>query len=93
MISSLTPLPVLGVPVRSQMLAGVDSLLSIVQMPAGVPDRDLRHRPGRRDQRGALRRARCSRCTTPSSAQRLAAYREANADKVLAAKLPPAPKP
>ncbi len=37
MISSLTTLPVLGVPVSSKALAGVDSLLSIVQMPAGVP--------------------------------------------------------
>jgi 5-(carboxyamino)imidazole ribonucleotide mutase len=37
MIASLTILPVLGVPVRSQALSGLDSLLSIVQMPAGVP--------------------------------------------------------
>lgn len=37
MIAALTPLPVLGVPVKSRALAGVDSLLSIVQMPAGVP--------------------------------------------------------
>jgi 5-(carboxyamino)imidazole ribonucleotide mutase len=37
MAASKTTLPVLGVPVRSAMLAGVDSLLSIVQMPAGVP--------------------------------------------------------
>lgn len=37
MIASLTPLPVLGVPVQSRALSGVDSLLSIVQMPAGVP--------------------------------------------------------
>lgn len=37
MIASLTHLPVLGVPVASRALAGVDSLLSIVQMPAGVP--------------------------------------------------------
>ncbi len=37
MVASLTTLPVLGVPVRSRVLAGVDSLLSIVQMPAGVP--------------------------------------------------------
>jgi 5-(carboxyamino)imidazole ribonucleotide mutase len=37
MIASLTPLPVLGVPVPSRALSGVDSLLSIVQMPAGVP--------------------------------------------------------
>lgn len=37
MISSLTPLPVLGVPVKSRALNGLDSLLSIVQMPGGVP--------------------------------------------------------
>lgn len=37
MLASWTPLPVLGVPVKSRMLAGVDSLLSIVQMPGGVP--------------------------------------------------------
>ena len=37
MIAALTPLPVLGVPVSSRALNGVDSLLSIVQMPAGVP--------------------------------------------------------
>jgi 5-(carboxyamino)imidazole ribonucleotide mutase len=37
MIASLTPLPVLGVPVESRALSGLDSLLSIVQMPAGVP--------------------------------------------------------
>jgi 5-(carboxyamino)imidazole ribonucleotide mutase len=37
MTAALTPLPVLGVPVESRMLRGVDSLLSIVQMPAGVP--------------------------------------------------------
>jgi 5-(carboxyamino)imidazole ribonucleotide mutase len=37
MIASLTPLPVLGVPVRSAALTGLDSLLSIVQMPGGVP--------------------------------------------------------
>ena len=37
MAASMTPLPVLGVPVESQALKGIDSLLSIVQMPAGVP--------------------------------------------------------
>ena len=37
MIASLTPLPVIGVPVPSRHLAGIDSLLSIVQMPTGVP--------------------------------------------------------
>jgi 5-(carboxyamino)imidazole ribonucleotide mutase len=37
MIASLTPLPVIGVPVESKALDGLDSLLSIVQMPPGVP--------------------------------------------------------
>jgi 5-(carboxyamino)imidazole ribonucleotide mutase len=37
MLASLTPLPVFGVPVESHALKGLDSLLSIVQMPAGVP--------------------------------------------------------
>ena len=37
MVASMTHLPVLGVPVESKALKGMDSLLSIVQMPAGVP--------------------------------------------------------
>ena len=37
MTASLTPLPVIGVPVESRSLKGLDSLLSIVQMPAGIP--------------------------------------------------------
>ena len=37
MTASMTPLPVLGVPIETQALKGMDSLLSIVQMPAGVP--------------------------------------------------------
>ncbi len=37
MVASLTPLPVIGVPVESKALKGLDSLLSIVQMPGGVP--------------------------------------------------------
>jgi len=37
MIAAMTPLPVLGVPVEAKTLGGLDSLLSIVQMPAGVP--------------------------------------------------------
>jgi 5-(carboxyamino)imidazole ribonucleotide mutase len=37
MLAACTPLPVIGVPVQSKALSGLDSLLSIVQMPAGVP--------------------------------------------------------
>ena len=37
MVAAMTELPVLGVPVESKTLKGMDSLLSIVQMPAGIP--------------------------------------------------------
>jgi 5-(carboxyamino)imidazole ribonucleotide mutase len=37
MCAAMTPLPVLGVPVESKALSGMDSLLSIVQMPGGIP--------------------------------------------------------
>lgn len=37
MVASITPLPVIGVPVKSASLEGMDSLLSIVQMPGGIP--------------------------------------------------------
>ncbi len=37
MVASLTPLPVIGVPVKTSTLSGVDSLYSIVQMPSGIP--------------------------------------------------------
>lgn len=37
MVAALTPLPVFGVPIESALLKGQDSLLSIVQMPAGIP--------------------------------------------------------
>ena len=37
MVAAQTPVPVLGVPVQSKTLSGMDSLLSIVQMPAGIP--------------------------------------------------------
>ncbi len=37
MVASLTPLPIIGVPIRTKTLQGVDSLYSIVQMPTGIP--------------------------------------------------------
>ncbi len=37
MVASLTPLPVIGVPIKTKVLNGLDSLLSIVQMPPGIP--------------------------------------------------------
>ena len=54
MTAAKTPLPVLGVPVESRTLNGLDSLLSIVQMPAGVPVGTLAiGRPGRGERRDA----------------------------------------
>ena len=41
MISAITPIPVLGVPIESKKLKGLDSLLSIAQMPKGIPVRTL----------------------------------------------------
>ena len=55
MLASVTTLPVIGVPVPLKHLDGMDSLLSIVQMPAGVPVATVggRQRPQRRPARGA----------------------------------------
>ena len=47
MIAALTTLPVLGVPVDSAALSGIDSLYSIVQMPGGVPGRPVPRSPPR----------------------------------------------
>ena len=55
MAAAKTALPVLGVPVESKTLKGMDSLLSIVQMPAGIPVGDARDRPRGRCQRGPAR--------------------------------------
>ena len=55
MTASLTELPVFGVPIESKALSGVDSLYSIVQMPAGDPGRDAGDRQARRHQRRAAR--------------------------------------
>ena len=56
MAASMTALPVLGVPVEAKALKGMDSLLSIVQMPAGVPVGTLAIGKAGRDQRRAARR-------------------------------------
>ncbi len=74
MAAALTELPVFGVPVESKALSGVDSLYSIVQMPAGVPVGTLAIGKGRRHQRGVARgcRARAQRRGAGSAAGRLA---------------------
>src|SRR5258708_39795159 len=52
--AALTPLPVLGVPIESQALRGLDSLLSMVQMPAGRPGAAPPLRPARAGHAGPL---------------------------------------
>jgi 5-(carboxyamino)imidazole ribonucleotide mutase len=87
MTAALTPLPVLGVPVESKTLKGVDSLLSIVQMPAGVPVPTLAiGRAGAVN--AALAAAAILALMDPALAERLDAYRQAQTDTVLGTALP-----
>jgi 5-(carboxyamino)imidazole ribonucleotide mutase len=74
MIASLTTLPVIGVPVPSAALAGIDSLLSIVQMPAGVPVATVAIGAGRN---AGLLAARMLGAFDKEIAARLDAYRDA----------------
>jgi 5-(carboxyamino)imidazole ribonucleotide mutase len=81
MTASLTTLPVLGVPVRSKTLDGLDSLLSIVQMPAGVPVGGMA--VGEAGARNAgLMAARILALCDPALAQRLAAFHDAQSAAV-----------
>jgi 5-(carboxyamino)imidazole ribonucleotide mutase len=86
MTASLTELPVLGVPVESQALKGQDSLLSIVQMPAGIPVGTLAiGKAGAIN--AALLAAAVLALNDAKLARRLAAYRQRQTDAVA-----PAPK-
>jgi 5-(carboxyamino)imidazole ribonucleotide mutase len=80
MVASLTSLPVLGVPVQSKMLSGVDSLLSIVQMPAGVPTATFAIGPAGATN-AALFALRMLAVDDATLRKRLAAFRAENADK------------
>ena len=82
MIASLTTLPVLGVPVESRALHGLDSLLSIVQMPGGVPVATLAIGTAGAKNAGLLA-ARILALQDPSLAQRLEERRQEQAEKVL----------
>lgn len=81
MTASMTPLPVLGVPVSSGSLQGIDSVLSILQMPAGVPVGTLAiGRAGAIN--AALLAAAILATADPALAQRLDAFRKAQTDGV-----------
>jgi 5-(carboxyamino)imidazole ribonucleotide mutase len=81
MIASLTSLPVLGVPVESQALRGLDSLLSIVQMPRGVPVGTLAI-GGAGARNAGLLAARVLAVSRPELRAKLDALREAEAQRV-----------
>lgn len=81
MTASLTRLPVLGVPIESKTLKGVDSLLSIVQMPAGIPVGTLAiGKPGAIN--AALFAAAMLATGDPALADRVEAFRKAQTDAV-----------
>lgn len=81
MAASLTHLPVLGVPVKSKALSGLDSLLSIVQMPAGVPVGTLAIGAAGAANAGLLAAAILA-TSDPALAGRLQAWRAAQTDAV-----------
>lgn len=81
MIASMTHLPVLGVPVQSKALSGQDSLLSIVQMPAGIPVGTLAIGEAGATNAGLLAAAILA-TTDDALAERLKAFRTAQTDSV-----------
>ncbi|MFN7341673.1 MAG: 5-(carboxyamino)imidazole ribonucleotide mutase [Opitutia bacterium] len=87
MVASLTQLPVLGVPVVSRTLNGLDSLLSIAQMPAGIPVHTFAvGRAGAVN--AALGAAAILALSDPALARRLRAFRERQTREVLANPIP-----
>ena len=86
MVAAHTTVPVLGVPVESRVLRGVDSLLSIVQMPAGIPVGTLAiGESGARN--AALLAAAMLATADPELRERLRAFRAEQAEASLAAVL------
>lgn len=81
MTASMTDLPVLGVPVQSKALSGLDSLLSIVQMPGGIPVATLAIGEAGAKNAGLLA-VRILALGDEALAQRLAAFVQAQTDSV-----------
>ncbi|MBB6145605.1 5-(carboxyamino)imidazole ribonucleotide mutase [Silvibacterium bohemicum] len=87
MLAAKTLVPVLGVPVPATMLNGIDSLLSIVQMPKGIPVGTLAiGRPGAAN--AALLAAQILATTNKALREKLREWRESRRDEVLAQELP-----
>lgn len=86
MLAAQTALPVLGVPVQSKALQGMDSLLSIVQMPAGIPVATLAIGPAGAYNAGLLAVSILA-LERPELAQKLQAFRQEQSQSVLAQEL------
>lgn len=84
MVASMTTLPVIGVPVKSRALNGLDSLLSIVQMPSGVPVATVAINGARN---AALIAVSILALSDPEMAERLDKFRQQQTDDVLKATL------
>ncbi len=92
MAAAQTILPVLGVPVQSHALSGIDSLLSIAQMPAGVPVGTLAiGKAGATN--AALLAVAILAGSRPELREKLRKFRAAQTDKVMREELPPAGPP
>lgn len=87
MVASQTVLPVLGVPVQSRALNGLDSLLSIVQMPGGIPVATLAIGEAGAKNAGLLA-VRILATTRPELRQKLHQFQQRQRDKVLGETLP-----
>ena len=87
MCAAKTDLPVLGVPVKSSILNGVDSLLSIVQMPAGIAVGTLAIGPAGATN-AAIMAAQILGLTRPEIANNVADFRAAQTDKVASNNIP-----
>ena len=87
MCAAKTDLPVLGVPVKSSILNGVDSLLSIVQMPAGIAVGTLAIGPAGATN-AAIMAAQILGLTRPEIAKNVANFRAAQTDKVASNNIP-----
>ena len=84
MTAALTPLPVIGVPIQTRSLNGIDSLLSIVQMPAGIPVATVAIGGSRN---AALLAARILGIKYPEVAEKVRKFMENQTKKVLGEKL------
>jgi 5-(carboxyamino)imidazole ribonucleotide mutase len=91
MTAAMTPLPVLGVPVKSRTLQGVDSLLSIVQMPAGVPTATFAIGDAGATNAALFAISMLAAAGNQDLSRKLDDFRSEQKDKVKASQLPPSP--